>query len=356
MSARYVSVQWNTHKKAYDLALWALIAAFIASYVVFSKIAHTGDHAISDEILILRALALCAFTLLTLILCIGPLARLDTRFNVLLYNRRHLGVSMALLALAHAALATLYYGGFGVRNPASAVLAYNDTFASISAFPFELPGLLALLILLVMAATSHDFWLKNLSPRWWKALHMLVYAAYFLLLTHVALGALQSEPSPLYPALLIGSAALVTLLHIASALVGARRDALQRRDAADWIDVGAPHDIPMDRARPVRCGSAAPIAVFRYTDAQGEAISAIHSVCAHQGGPLHEGKVVDGCVTCPWHGYQYLPDKGQSPPPFTEKLPTYRVRLTNGRVEVDPSPLPPGTPTEPARPGGTTHA
>ncbi len=354
MSARYVSVQWNTHKKVYDLVLWALIAAFIASFVIFSKIAHTGESAISDEILILRALALSAFTLLTVILCIGPLARLDTRFNVLLYNRRHLGVSMALLALAHAALATLYYGGFGARNPILAVLAQDKTFASVSAFPFELPGLLALLILLLMAATSHDFWLKNLSPRWWKALHMLVYAAYFLLLAHVALGALQSERSPAYPALLLGSAAVVTILHIASALVTAKRDVLQRRDIAQWIDVAAPSDIPMNRARPVRCGAAPPIAVFRYTDEQGEAISAIHSVCAHQGGPLHEGKVVGGCITCPWHGYQYLPAKGQSPPPYNETLPTYRVRLTNGRVEVDPNPLPPGTPTPPARPGGVT--
>jgi hypothetical protein len=25
-------------------------------------------------------------------------------------------------------------------------------------------------------------------------------------------------------------------------------------------------------------------------------------------GPLGEGKIIDGCVTCPWHGYQYLPD------------------------------------------------
>lgn len=352
MSARYVSVQWNTHKKVYDLALWALIVAFIASYFVFSKLAHAGDNAIADEILVLRALALCAFTLLTIILCIGPLARLDSRFNVLLYNRRHLGVSMALLALGHAALATLYYGGFGNRNPASAVLLYSDTFASISAFPFEIPGFIAMLIILAMAATSHDFWLKNLSPRWWKSLHMLVYVAYFLLLAHVALGPLQSERAPAYPALLIGGAVIVTLLHIASAIVTWRADAEANRDNADWIDVAPPSDIPLNRARPVRCVSGAHIAVFRYEDEQGEAISAIHAVCAHQGGPLHEGKVIDGCATCPWHGYQYLPSEGQSPPPFTEKLPTYRVRLTNGRVEVDPNPLPPGTPTQPARPGG----
>jgi len=49
-------------------------------------------------------------------------------------------------------------------------------------------------------------------------------------------------------------------------------------------------------------------------------------------------------VTCPWHGYQYRLQDGCAPPPFTEKLVTYRVRVARGVVEVDPRPLPPGTP------------
>jgi methionine sulfoxide reductase heme-binding subunit len=51
-----------------------------------------------------------------------------------------------------------------------------------------------------------------------------------------------------------------------------------------------------------------------------------------------------GLVTCPWHGYQYRLADGCAPPPFTEKLVTYRVRLRDGNIEVDPRPLPPGTP------------
>jgi methionine sulfoxide reductase heme-binding subunit len=49
-------------------------------------------------------------------------------------------------------------------------------------------------------------------------------------------------------------------------------------------------------------------------------------------------------VICPWHGYQYRLADGCAPPPFTEKLVTYRVRIMAGVVEVDPRPLPPGTP------------
>ena len=78
-------------------------------------------------------------------------------------------------------------------------------------------GFFALLVLFLMAATSHDFWLHNLTAPIWKRIHMLVYVAYALLIGHVALGALQSETSPLLAALLgVGLAAVVTL-HLAAA-------------------------------------------------------------------------------------------------------------------------------------------
>jgi nitrite reductase/ring-hydroxylating ferredoxin subunit len=82
------------------------------------------------------------------------------------------------------------------------------------------------------------------------------------------------------------------------------------------------------------------IAVFR----DGAQIGALTNVCAHQEGPLGEGRIIDGCVTCPWHGYQYRLVDGCAPPPFTEKLVTYRVRISDGVVEVNERPLPPGTP------------
>jgi nitrite reductase/ring-hydroxylating ferredoxin subunit len=102
-------------------------------------------------------------------------------------------------------------------------------------------------------------------------------------------------------------------------------------------------EIREKRARIV-CLSGERVAVFRY---DGK-ISAVSNVCQHQNGPLGEGKIVDGCITCPWHGYQYVPETGASPPPFTEKVPTFRVRVVGGAVWVDPRPLPPGTRVEPA--------
>ena len=43
------------------------------------------------------------------------------------------------------------------------------------------------------------------------------------------------------------------------------------------------------------------IALFR----AGEQVYAYPNVCLHKGGPVGEGLVIDGIVTCPWHGRQY---------------------------------------------------
>jgi nitrite reductase/ring-hydroxylating ferredoxin subunit/DMSO/TMAO reductase YedYZ heme-binding membrane subunit len=295
----------------------------------------------------MRALGLCAFLLLNIILCIGPLARLDARFLPLLYNRRHLGVLTFLVALTHAVIAVGYYHGFGVVNPILSLLAGNTNVTSLSAFPFQLLGLGALLILFLLAATSHDFWLKNLSPGMWKRLHMLVYFAYFLLIGHISLGALQNHRGTARPALLLVGVTSVCGLHLATGIREVRRDRATRIGAPAqemWIDAGPVAQIPPNRARVVSAPGGERIAVFKH----GDTVSAVTNVCAHQNGPLGEGKVIDGCITCPWHGWQYRPTDGRSPPPFTEKIATYRVRVVAGNAQVDPRPLPAGTPVDPA--------
>lgn len=86
--------------------------------------------------------------------------------------------------------------------------------------------------------------------------------------------------------------------------------------------------------------------MFRHGE-RGAKISALSNACKHQNGPLSEGRVIDGCVTCPWHGYQYRPEDGCSPPPFTEKVPTYRLKREGDLVLLDPRALAPGTWTDP---------
>jgi nitrite reductase/ring-hydroxylating ferredoxin subunit len=205
-------------------------------------------------------------------------------------------------------------------------------------FPFKVLGIAALIVLFLMAATSHDFWLAFLSPPVWKALHMALYVAYGLVVMHVALGIMQYEYTALVPAMLIGGFTSVSVLHL---VAGWRERAGDQGTAAHdgWITVGAPHAIPDKRARIVAAPGGERIAVFR----DGPLIGALTNLCAHQNGPIGEGCIIDGLVTCPWHGYQYRLADGCAPPPFTEKLATYPVRIRDGIVEVDPNPLPPGT-------------
>jgi nitrite reductase/ring-hydroxylating ferredoxin subunit/DMSO/TMAO reductase YedYZ heme-binding membrane subunit len=346
VSVSYTWVGWNRQKNLYDATLAVGIVAFVALFLAIGSLTPPA-HRVSFPILLLRALAACAFLMLTCILCIGPLCRLDRRFLPLLYNRRHFGVAMFLVALGHAALSLVWYHGFGDTNIFLSLLISNTNFLSFTQFPFELLGLGALTILFVMAATSHDFWLKNLTPRVWKTLHMGVYLAYALLVMHVALGALQSERSPLFTGMTFASVVVVGCLHLAAGRKESRSDTPLPRDT--WVDVCDVDDIPNNRARTVCLAGADAskkerVAVFRF---DGK-VCAVSNVCEHQHGPLGEGKVVGGCITCPWHGYQYLPENGQSPPPFTEKIHTYRVTLRGRRVLVDPTPLPKGTPVEPA--------
>jgi nitrite reductase/ring-hydroxylating ferredoxin subunit len=247
--------------------------------------------------------------------------------------------------MAHGTFAFVQFHALGNVNPLVSLFISNRRYGSVAEFPFESLGFFALLILFLMAATSHDFWLRNLTAPVWKRLHMLVYAAYALLIAHVTLGALQSERSPVLAATLALGFLTVVSLHLASALRERDADEEAPRSIADgFVDVCHSDDIPENRAVIVSL-SGERVAVFRY---DGK-ISAISNVCQHQNGPLGEGRVIDGCVTCPWHGYQYLPDTGASPPPFQEKVPTFCTRVRDGRVLVHPRPNPPGTRVGPAR-------
>ncbi len=347
MSVGYTWVQWSRHKRVYDAIAAGGSVAYIGLFFAASKFLWTGANAYSDEVLLIRSTGSCAIVLLHIILCIGPLARLSPRFLPILYNRRHLGVLTFLIALVHAIVVLGYYHGFGIVNPFLSLLTSNTNYSSFTAFPFQTLGLLALIILFLMAATSHDFWLKNLSASTWKRLHMLVYLAYALLVGHVALGALQNERGLLGPVAMLAGLATILSLHLLTGAREVRKDsgiAPTSSDGQLWIDAGSPHDIPANRARTVCIPGGERIAVFKHNGT----ISAVTNVCAHQGGPIGEGKVIDGCITCPWHGWQYKPHDGRSPPPFQEKIATYQVRILAGRIQVNAAALPPGTPTTPA--------
>ncbi len=336
MSAGFQAVQWNARKLVYDAVLLAGVALFIGTFMTVGALRTPPADAPAWINLRIKAFGTCAFAMLTIILMIGPLARLDARFLVLLYNRRHFGVLTFLVALVHAWSVVDWFAVQGAMGDLMAEMTGSPNYGKFIGFPIKALGLTGLSIMFLLAATSHDFWLAFLTPRIWKALHMALYAAYGVLVMHVALGVMQEDRRVFIPLLLGGSFAAVTLLHLAAAW----RERERAQESNGWLTVGPPESIPDQAARIVVAPDGERIAVFR----DGDRIGALTNVCAHQNGPIGEGRIINGCVTCPWHGYEYRLEDGCAPPPFSEKLATYRVRLRDGLIEVETNALPPGTP------------
>jgi nitrite reductase/ring-hydroxylating ferredoxin subunit len=172
---------------------------------------------------------------------------------------------------------------------------------------------------------------------------MFVYLAYASIILHVLLGALQYERSPLLTALLGIGCVTVTSLHLLAGKRERTKDHEMNHTDKEFFKVCSVDDIPDTRAKIVALQGER-IAIFKYD----KKVSAISNVCKHQNGPLGEGKIIDGCITCPWHGYQYLPHNGTSPPPFKEKVATFDVKIVEGDVWVNPIPYPEGTERKPA--------
>ena len=341
MSVNYTAVGWNKQKKQYVQILWLGILSFIVMFGVLQMLLHPN---ISLETIIIRGTAVTAFLLLHIILVIGPICRLNDRFLPLLYNRRHLGVSMFVIAAIHGVFCIIQFHALGDSNAIMSVFTSNSNYSAISDFPFQVLGFCALVILFFMAITSHDFWLKNLSPSLWKSLHMLVYVAYAFIVIHVATGALQYEDNLVYWVLLIAGFIAIASLHV---LAGIKER--QHLNVKFELEKEGFYEVCSVDSLDENCGKSIfvnkeNIAVFKYNGK----VSAVNNICKHQMGPIGEGRVIDDCITCPWHGYQYLPENGQSPPPFDEKLSTYKVKLLKDMIWVDPNPLPEGSYVEPA--------
>ena len=344
MSVSYTAVGWNRQKKNYD---W-LIAGFCVLYLTtFIAVMAISNPDYTFETALIRSSSTLALLLLHIILSIGPLCRLNKKFLPLLYNRRHLGVTMFSIALIHGGFSIFQFHALGNTNPFVSLFTSNTQFNSLAQFPFQALGFFALVIFFLMAITSHDFWLHNLSPKVWKTLHMFVYLAYLLIILHVMLGAVQYETNPVIIIMLgIGSATLIVLHMVAGSKEVTKDNMEYNLQKEGFTYVCESNEIESNRAK-IFCIDKERIAVYKFEDK----LYAIHNVCKHQGGPLGEGKILDGCITCPWHGYQYLPQNGQSPPPFKEKVSTYDIRVEGTKVWLNPASFAEGT----ERPGAVLN-
>ncbi|MBA4783909.1 MAG: nitrite reductase small subunit NirD [Rhizobiales bacterium] len=90
-----------------------------------------------------------------------------------------------------------------------------------------------------------------------------------------------------------------------------------------WLSIGTLSDIPLRGARCVKHGDLT-IAIFRTTDNQ---IYALEDRCPHRNGPLSQGIVHDGCVTCPLHNWVISLETGKAAGADEGATRTFPVKL-----------------------------
>jgi nitrite reductase/ring-hydroxylating ferredoxin subunit len=64
-------------------------------------------------------------------------------------------------------------------------------------------------------------------------------------------------------------------------------------------------------------------------------VRAIAGVCPHHGGPLGQGALEGGIVTCPWHAWEFDTATGVCVFIPDLRIPTYPVRVEAGDILVD---------------------
>lgn len=102
-------------------------------------------------------------------------------------------------------------------------------------------------------------------------------------------------------------------------------------DIDAWKTVMPVAELP--EAEPLRRDVAGtPVLLFR----RGQEIMATGAVCSHAGGPLEEGRVVQGdCIECPWHQSVFDVHSGQVVhSPAVYNLPNYETRIVDGQIEI----------------------
>ncbi|PZO63515.1 MAG: nitrite reductase (NAD(P)H) small subunit [Paracoccus denitrificans] len=97
------------------------------------------------------------------------------------------------------------------------------------------------------------------------------------------------------------------------------------------VDIGTIEEIPPQGARVVRTKHGC-IAVFRAADDQ---IYALDDRCPHKGGPLSEGIVTGGRVTCPLHNWVFDLNTGEAQGADSGRVQTYPVHVQAGRILID---------------------
>lgn len=328
-----------------------------------------------------RTAAITAFAYLNLALLIGPWARFTKWFRNFYKHRRHIGVTMFLLALLHASLVMSQYFNYSLGQAfASTFVFFGFTglfilfFMAVTSWDHVQvhfknswwkvahPLLLAVYVglILYMRSVSLDlatwhvvllsafilFWL--LVAPWslprvllkqvkgWKQLHMLVYIVYASIITHMWTGVVQLQADWIQAVFwtLIGITALshavgwvmVIVKHVNKKRTG-QPEAL---NGTQMAKVGSVDSFEDGRGQRFELPNGVPVAVFK----NGDSFFTMSAICPHQNGPIENGIIVNGFVECPWHRWQFNTADGSGPPEYPDCIPYYETLVRNGVVYV----------------------
>ena len=227
--------------------LWSCVAAMALPGLWTAAAAACGTLGVNPLDIVIRAPGQWSLTLLLLALAIAPLrhgllmlaqqgnARYGKRlpdWNWLIRLRRPIG----LASFAYACLHLAAYVGFDIG------LDWHEFASDLYSKPFVGAGCAGFVLLLPLAVTSTNGWMRRLGRRW-KQLHWLVYPAASLALLHFVL---LSKP---------GVADPLPYLAVATVLLGYRLLAhrlhpSQPAPAGEHIDGAAP-----ERPDTATCGA-----------------------------------------------------------------------------------------------------
>ncbi|MCC3654958.1 MULTISPECIES: Rieske 2Fe-2S domain-containing protein [Streptomyces] len=98
-----------------------------------------------------------------------------------------------------------------------------------------------------------------------------------------------------------------------------------------WHPVGDMAQFPAEQPVRRRVGEVDVVVVRE----PGGDVHVLADRCTHMGGPLSEGEVADGCITCPWHGSAFrLSDGWNVRGPATAPEHSFETRVVGGRLEI----------------------
>ena len=154
---------------------------------------------------VLHHLGFVACILLATVLSFSPLRVLWPKWGVapaLNRHRRLVGVAAFVYAALHLITHLVYEGGLEFAAVPAILRAAVEK-------PFQLTGLIAFTILLVLAATSWNAAIKWLGGKLWKNIHRLIYVAAALAVYH------QADARKLFPMQVVYIFAPLVILEIA---------------------------------------------------------------------------------------------------------------------------------------------